>query len=233
MLKENANVQLHHVGHRDRLRERFANAGPDALQDYELLELILFSVIPRKDTKPLAKILLGRFGGLLGVMSASVDELKNIDGLSDSSAVQLKAFHALTQRMLLEEIRQKPILNSWQKLLDYCRISMAHEPREQFRIVYLDRKNQLIKEEIKQVGTIDHVQVYPREVVKRAIELSASAIILVHNHPSGDPTPSQADIAMTKEMVAAAKTLDITVHDHIIIGRDGHSSFRALGLVEF
>jgi DNA repair protein RadC len=230
---EEAVKEPHYVGHRDRLRERFANAGPDALQDYELLELVLFSIIPRRDVKPLAKTLLDEFGSLLGVMSASVDKLKTVDGLSDSSAVQLKAFHALTQRMLIEEIKQKPVLNSWQKLLDYCRVSMAHEPREQFRVFFLDRKNQLLKAETKQVGTVDHVQVYPREVVKRAIELSASAIILVHNHPSGDPTPSQADIAMTKELLAAAKTLEITVHDHIIIGRDGHSSLRALGLVEF
>ena len=233
MPEEILETEPHYVGHRDRLRERFTNAGPAALQDYEILELVLFSIIPRKDVKPLAKQLLMRFGGLLGVMSASIDDLKNVDGLSENSAVQLKAVHALTQRMLVEEIRKKDVLNSWQALLDYCRVSMAHEPREQFRVLYLDRKNQLIKDEVKQVGTVDHVQVYPREVVRRAIELSASAIILVHNHPSGDPTPSQADIAMTRELIAAARTLEITVHDHIIIGRDGHTSFKARGLVEF
>ncbi len=207
------------------------NAGPQSLQDYELLELVLFSIIPRKDVKPLAKRLLGTFGTLLGVMSAPVDQLKHVEGLSGSSAVQLKAFHALTQRMLVEEIKQKQVLNSWQKLLDYCRVSMAHETREQFHVFYLDRKNQLIANEPQQTGTVDHVQVYPREVVKRALELSASALILVHNHPSGDPTPSQADVEMTKELVAAAKTLEVTVHDHIIIGRDGHASLRAMGLM--
>lgn len=232
MAEEVLEKQPHYAGHRERLRERFMNAGPAALPDYELLELLLFSIIPRRDVKPLAKDLLDRFGSLLAVMSASVDVLKNVEGLSESSAVQLKAIHALTQRMLIEEIKQQPVLNSWQKLLDYCRVTMAHEPREQFRVIFLNRKNELIKDDVKQIGTIDHVQVYPREVVKQALDLGASAIILVHNHPSGDPTPSQSDIVMTKELIAAAKTLDLTVHDHLIIGKNGHASFRALGLIE-
>jgi DNA repair protein RadC len=230
-LLQEAGEPLHHEGHRDRLRERFVNAGPNALQDYEVLELVLFAVIPRKDTKPLAKQLITQFGGLAGVMAASVDDLKRVKGLSEASATHLKAIHALTQRMLLQELKQKTVLNSWQTLLDYCRVTLAHETREHFRVLYLDRKNQLILDDPQQTGTVDHVQVYPREVVKKAIELSASALILVHNHPSGDPTPSQADVEMTKELVAAAKTLDITVHDHLIIGRNSHSSLKALGLM--
>lgn len=225
--------EAHHAGHRERLRNRFIKSGVGAFETYELLEMMLFTAIPRRDVKPLAKQLLARFGGIAGVMSASLDDLKAVKGLSENSAVMLKTVHALTQRMLIEEIEKKPILSSWQKLIDYCYISMAHEKQEHFRILFLNRKNQLIADEVKQTGTVDHVPVYPREVIKRALDLGATAIILVHNHPSGDPTPSDGDIAMTQEIIKAAKMLDILVHDHLIIGKNGHTSFKSLGLLSF
>lgn len=223
----------HHVGHRDRLRERFLKSGPDGLQDYELLEIVLFSAIPRKDVKPLAKSLLKEFGSLSAVMGASIVGLQKVKGISENAAVLLKSVHALTQKMLRGDIEKKPILSSWQKLIDYCHVAMAHEKREQFRVLFLNRKNQLMADEVQQVGTVDHTPVYPREIVKRALELGATALILVHNHPSGDPNPSDSDIAMTEEIIRAAAALDILVHDHLVISQNGHISFKSLGLLSF
>jgi DNA repair protein RadC len=223
----------HHVGHRDRLRERFVKSGLGGLQDYELLELVLFSAIPRKDVKPLAKQLIKDFGGLAGVMGADIVELQKVKGISENAAVLLKSVHALTQKMLRGEMEKKPVLGSWQKLIDYCHVAMAHEKREHFRVLFLNRKNQLMADEQQQVGTVDHASVYPREVVKRALEIGATALILVHNHPSGDPNPSDNDIAMTEEIIRAAAALDILVHDHLIIAQSGHISLRSLGLLSF
>ncbi len=225
--------EISHDGHRDRLRGRFIRSGTGALEDYELLELALFTAIPRKDVKPLAKQLLVRFGSMGGVLGATVDDLQTVKGISENTAVFIKTMHALTLRMLMEEIKEKPILTSWQKLIDYCRTAMAHETREHFRVLFLNKKNQLIADEVKQVGTVDHVPVYPREVVKRALDLGATAMILVHNHPSGDPTPSDGDITMTRELIKAAKAMDVMIHDHIIIGKSGHTSFKSMGLLEF
>ncbi len=223
----------HHAGHRDRLRQRFLKSGAGAFEDYELLEMILFAAIPRRDVKPLAKTLLAQFGGIAGVLACDIETLKRVKGLSESSAVLLKTVHALTQRMLIGDVGKKPVLGSWQKLLDYCHVAMAHEKREHFRVLFLNRKNQLIADEVQQVGTVDHAPVYPREIVKRALELGATAMILVHNHPSGDPTPSDSDLAMTEEIIRAARALDLMVHDHLIISKNGHSSFKSLGLLDF
>ena len=221
------------AGHRERLRQRFLKSGTSGVADYELLELLLFSVIPRRDVKPLAKQLLSTFGSLAGVLGASVAELTQVKGVSENSAALLKTVHALTQRMLKEDVEKKPLLGSWQKLIDYCYVAMAHEKREHLRVLFLNRKNQLIADEVQQTGTVDHAPVYPREIVRRALELGATAMILVHNHPSGDPTPSDSDIAMTEEVIRAAQTLDLVVHDHIIISKNGHVSFKSLGIVSF
>lgn len=221
----------HHTGHRARLRARFLKSGPDALADYELLELLLFQAIPRRDVKPLAKTLLQAFGSLPGVMNASIPDLVKIEGISENTAVALKTVTALAHRTLKREIAEKPVLNSWPKLLDYCRATMAHEIREHFRIIFLNKKNELLADEIQQSGTVDHTPAYPREIMKRALELGATALILVHNHPSGDPKPSQADIDMTREIVQAAKTFNIIIHDHIIVARKGHTSLRTEGLM--
>ncbi|MCB9990979.1 MAG: DNA repair protein RadC [Rhodospirillales bacterium] len=221
----------HYHGHRDRLRERFINGGPDSLADYELLELILFMAIPRRDVKPLAKDLLTRFGNLPGVMNAPVGELKKFSGLSDTTITALKAIQATAHRMLKQEVIGKPILNSWSRLLDYCAATMAHETRESFRILFLNKKNELIADEIQQTGTVDHTPAYPREIMKRALELGATAIILCHNHPSGDPTPSQADIDMTRAIAAAGQPFSIVTHDHIIVSKNGTSSFKTMGLL--
>ena len=221
----------HWLGHRERLRERFRGAGHDALADYELLELLLFRSIPRADTKPAAKALLKRFHTLAGVLAAPESLLKEVSGVGDSVAFDLKAVFAIVQRSLKTEITGKDVLSSWTKVIDYCKASMANEDREQFRILFLDKKNALIADEVQQTGTVDHTPVYPREVARRALELAATAIILVHNHPSGDPTPSRADIDMTRQVVETAKALGIAVHDHIIIGRDGHASLKGLQLM--
>ena len=218
-------------GHRNRLRERFRSGGPEGLADYELLELLLFRVIPRADTKPLAKALLHKFKTLSGVFGAPEALLREVPGVGESVAFELKVVLAASQRMLKSEIHGKEILGSWSKVIDYCTQAMAFETREQFRILFLDKKNALIADEVQQKGTVDHTPVYPREVVKRALELAAIAIILVHNHPSGDPTPSRADIEMTKTIIDTAKPLGITVHDHLIIGKEGHASLRGLGLL--
>ncbi|QRM55386.1 JAB domain-containing protein [Sinorhizobium sp. BG8] len=221
----------HYHGHRDRLRARFRDSGETALADYELLELILFRLIPRRDTKPIAKALLERFGTLANVFGAPPALLQEVKGIGEAVALDLKLTAAAAQRMLKSEIRNKQVLSSWSSLIAYCHAAMAHEAREQFRIIFLDKRNALIADEVQGLGTVDHTPVYPREVVKRALELSATAIILVHNHPSGDPTPSRADIDMTKTIIDTAKPLGITVHDHIIIGKDGHASLKGLRLI--
>ena len=221
----------HYHGHRQRLRERFLSGGPDALPDYELLELLLFLSIPQRDTKPLAKELIARFGGFGGVIAAAPERLKEVDGVKDATLAALKIVEAAALRLAKGKVIGRPALSSWEALLDYCAAVMGHAQIEEFRVLFLDRKNVLVADEVHQRGTVDHTPVYPREVVKRALELGASAVILVHNHPSGDPTPSRTDIAMTREIAAAAKALKIEVHDHLIIGRGKHASFKALGLL--
>ena len=220
-----------YVDHRRRLRQRFLDGGPDALPDYELLELLLTMAIPRGDVKPAAKALMKRFGTFDGVVNASVDDLRTVKGLGEVSPVAIKVVRAAADRLLRSEVTGKPVLSSFEAVIDYCRLSMGFEEREQFRVLFLDRKNNLLTDEVQQKGTVDHAPVYPREVARRSIELNATAVILVHNHPSGDPTPSRADIAMTKEVVAAAKAVGVAVHDHIVIARDSHASLRALGLM--
>ena len=220
-----------YVGHRSRLRQRFMTGGPSALPDYELLELVLFRAFPRADVKPLAKALVKHFGSFAEVISASPARLKEVNGVGDRVVEELKLVQAAALRLSQGNLLNRPALTSWPAVLEYCHASMAYSPREQFRILFLDRKNVLIADEVQQEGTVDHTPVYPREVIKRALELSATAIILVHNHPSGDPTPSRADIDMTKRIVEAGERLNITIHDHIIIGRSGHASFRSLKLI--
>ncbi|KAA1176754.1 JAB domain-containing protein [Rhizobium tropici] len=226
-----AKVEADYHGHRERLRNRYRDGGDTALADYEILELLLFRLIPRRDTKPIAKALLARFGSLGGVFGAPVSLLTEVSGVGDAVALDLKLVASVSQRMLKGELAGKPVLSSWKALIDYCHAAMAHEAREQFRLLFLDKRNALIADEVQGFGTVDHTPVYPREVVKRALELSASAVILVHNHPSGDPTPSRADIDMTKTIIDTAAPLGIAIHDHIIIGKNGHVSFRALRLL--
>ena len=221
----------HHLGHRERLRERALNAGFAALADYEALELYLFRAFPRGDVKPLAKALLSRFGSLSAVLSASVEELCSVRGIGAAAALDLKLVHELSQRMGLEPLQKRTVISSWSALLAYIKLALAHEPREQFRVLFLDKKNQLLCDEVMNQGTVDHAPVYPREVARRALELAASAVILVHNHPSGDPTPSQADVDMTRQVMAACRTLNLAVHDHLVVGREGVASFKALGLM--
>lgn len=223
--------QPHYLGHRQRLRERFREAGASALPDYELLELLLFRSIPRADTKAAAKALIGRFGSLAEVLGAPEHLLRETINVGEAVALDLKIVAAAAQRMARGEIKSREVLSSWQAVLDYCRAAMAFEAREQFRILFLDKKNGLIADEVQQTGTVDHTPVYPREVVKRALELSATAVILVHNHPSGDPTPSRADIEMTKTILSTAKPLGIVVQDHIIIGKSGFASMKGMLLI--
>jgi DNA repair protein RadC len=221
----------HYHGHRQRLRTRFLEAGADAVSDYELIELILFRAIPQRDLKPLAKGLIARFGSFAEVVSAPIERLGEIKGLGDAAITELKIVQASASRLARGQVKRRPVLSSWSAVLDYCRTAMAFAEREQFRILFLDKRNQLIADEVQQTGTVDHTPVYPREVVKRALELSATAIILVHNHPSGDPTPSRADIQMTQAIVDVAKPLGISVHDHIIVGKEGHASLKGLKLI--
>lgn len=221
----------HYLGHRERARDRFNALGGEALADYELLELLLHMVLPQRDTKALAKELLTRFGTISEILGAPPARLAEVKGLGATSITHLKVLQAVAQRARRDQIaRDQPILSSWSQLIDYCHAQMAFEPVEQFRILFLDKKNRLIADEVQQVGTVDHTPVYPREVIRRALELSATALILVHNHPSGDPAPSSADVRMTREISDAAKGIGIIVHDHIIIGRAGHASLRALKL---
>jgi len=225
-----AAVRPHQLGHRERLRERALKGGLEALPDYELLELYLFRTFPRGDIKPLAKALLARFGSLTGVLSASPEELKTVTGVGETAAVDLKLLHEATLRLARQTVQKRTVISSWSALLGYVRVALANEAREQFRVLFLDKKNQLIADEVMNHGTVDHAPVYPREVMRRALELSASSVILVHNHPSGDPTPSPADIDMTKQIVEAGRSLRISVHDHLVVGREGVASFKALGL---
>jgi DNA repair protein RadC len=227
----NAKERPHHLGHRARLRERFMRAGAEALSDYELLELILFRAIPQRDVKPLAKALIAEFGSLAQVLSAPTERLAEVKGLGGAGVVELKIVQAAGVALTRAQVLKRPAITSWQALLDYCTASMAHGQNEQFRILFLDKKNVLIADEIQQKGTVDHTPVYPREVVKRALELGASALILVHNHPSGDPTPSRGDIEMTKLIAKAGDGVGIRIHDHLVIGRSGHASFKSLGLL--
>jgi DNA repair protein RadC len=220
----------HYLGHRQRLRERFRAAGGAGLPDYELIELLLFAAIPRRDVKPLAKSLEKSFGGFAGLISASRERLEAA-GLGDGAIDLFKVVREAAVRLAREEMHELPVMGSFQKVLDYCRTDMAHADVEHFRLLFLDRKNKVIGDEVQQRGTVDHTPVYPREVVKRALELGASAIIMVHNHPSGDPSPSKADIAMTREVVKAAAALGVAVHDHLIIGKRGHSSLKSMGLL--
>ncbi|MEL6509572.1 MAG: DNA repair protein RadC [Pseudomonadota bacterium] len=217
--------------HRKRLRTRFMDGGADAMPDYELLELVLFRAIPRQDVKPIARALLDRFGDFNRVISAPTDRLAEVKGIGDAVICELKIIEASAHRLARARVLQRPVVSSWDALLDYCKTAMSHLETEQFRVLYLDRKNVLVADEAQGKGTVDHVPVYPREVVKRALELNASALILVHNHPSGDPTPSEADIAVTKQIEAAASALDLTLHDHLIIGKSDTLSFRAHQLI--
>lgn len=217
--------------HRQRLRARFMAGGPDAMPDYELLELVLFRALPRRDVKPLARTLLERFGDFNRVISAPETRLRDIDGIGDAVVVELKIIEASAQRLARARVMQQHVVSSWDALIDYCHTAMAHRETEQFRVLYLDRKNTLIADEPQAKGTVDHVPVYPREVAKRALELNACAIILVHNHPSGDPTPSPADIDMTAQIVRACDALGLTLHDHLIIGKSAEISFRSEGLI--
>jgi DNA repair protein RadC len=221
----------HHLGHRDRLRDRAVAGGLPALPDYEVLELILFRSIPRGDVKPLAKQLIARFGSLGAVLGATFEELKTVRGVGEALALDLKLLQEATLRVGREAVAKRPLISSWSALLAYVKTALAHEAREQFRVIFLDKKNQLIADEVMNRGTVDHAPVYPREVARRALELSASAIILVHNHPSGDPTPSRTDIDMTKRVIEAGKAVGVVVHDHLVVGREGVSSFKALGLI--
>ncbi len=223
--------QAHYHDHRQRLRSRFILGGADAMPDYELLELVLFAAIPRRDVKPLAKKLISHFGSFAEVIAAPIERLREIDGVGENTAAQLKIIEAASLRLARTQLLNRPALSSWKALIDYCAAAMARNPIESFRVLFLDRRNTLIGDEVQAKGTVDHTPVYPREIIKRALDLGASAIILVHNHPSGDPTPSQADIEMTRQIADAARGLAIAVHDHLVIGRKGHVSFKALGLL--
>jgi DNA repair protein RadC len=219
------------VGHRQRLRDRFRNGGQEAVPDYELLEMILFRVFPRGDTKPIAKRLIAKFGSFAEVVSAEPERLKEVDGVGDRAVEEMKLIKAAAERLTRGQITSKPALTSWNGVLDYLRMVQGFDKREQFRILFLDKKNNLIADEVQGRGTVDHTPVYVREVLKRALELSSTAIILVHNHPSGDPTPSRADIDMTRQIMDAGRPLGISVHDHIIVGRDGHASLKGMKLI--
>jgi DNA repair protein RadC len=225
------NGSPHYHGHRERLRARFMEGGDKALQDYELMELVLFRSIPRKDVKPLAKKLVTRFGSFAQALAAPPHLLKKIDGIGDNVVTDLKIVEAAARKMAKDEVPKREVLSSWDAVLAYCRTAMGFAEKEQFRLLFLDKRNGLIADEVQQSGTVDHTPVYPREVVKRALELSATAIILVHNHPSGDPTPSSTDVKMTRDIIEVAKPLGIMVHDHIIVGRDGCASLKSLRLI--
>ncbi len=218
------------AGHRERLRKRFLQGGPEALADYELLELVLFRAIPRRDVKPLAKTLIARFGSFAEVVAAPPARLMEVGQIGEAAATELKIVEAAALRLSKESMRKRLALGTFAQVLDYCRGAMAYRETEEFRVIFLDKKNGLLADEVQGRGTVDHTPVYPREIIRRALELNASAVILVHNHPSGDPTPSTADIVMTQNIASLAKPLGVSVHDHLIIARNGHASFRALKL---
>ncbi|MBM3608902.1 MAG: JAB domain-containing protein [Alphaproteobacteria bacterium] len=221
----------HYSGHRQRLRERFERSGDEGMADYELLELVLTRSIPRRDVKPLAKALIAHFGSFAEVLGARPERLREVAGIGEATAIDLKIVAAAGKRLARGEVASRKTLGSWKDVIEYCRAAMAFAEREEFRILFLDKRNGLIADEIQGTGTVDHTPVYPREVVRRALELSATALILVHNHPSGDPTPSGADIRMTQDIAAIAKPMGIALHDHIIVGRNGHASFKGLKLI--
>jgi len=228
---ERLDARPHYHGHRARLRQRFLAAGSEAVSDYELLELILFRAIPQRDVKPLAKELVAKFGSFAEVIAAPRKRLEEVKGLGEAAITELKIVEAAAGRLARGAVRKRTVLSSWSSVLDYCRTAQAFADKEVFRILFLDKRNALIADEVQSTGTVDHAPVYPREVVKRALELAATAIILVHNHPSGDPTPSRADIDMTKAIIDVAKPLGIAVHDHIVVGKDGHASLKGLRLI--
>jgi DNA repair protein RadC len=221
----------HYLGHRERLRDRFRKGGADALAEYELVELILFRAMPRRDVKPLAKSLIVRFGSFAEAVSARPERLREIDGLGEAAIVELKIIEAAAKRLAKTSIENRPSLSSFSAVVDYCRTAMAFLDHEEFRVLFLDKKNHLIADEVQGIGTVDHAPVYPREIMRRALELSASAIILVHNHPSGDPQPSTDDIHLTHQIIAVGKPLKVTVHDHLIIGKHGHVSLKGLRVI--
>ena len=221
----------HWQGHRDRLRTKLIKRGANALEDYELLETLLFAFIPRRDVKPVAKALLTRFGGISAVLAADPQDLIKVSGVGETVAAYIKATQEIGARAAIETIQTRPVISSWSTLLAYVRTQLQHEPREQFRVLFLDRKNQLIADELMGQGTVDHAPVYPREIARRALELSASSLILVHNHPSGDPTPSEQDITVTNQIQRAAEVVGIVLHDHLIVGKSQEISFRAEGLI--
>jgi DNA repair protein RadC len=221
----------HYHGHRERLRSRFREAGAEAVSDYELLELVLFRASPQRDVKPLAKELIAKFGSFAEVIAAPPGRLAEVKGMGEAVITELKIVQAAAGRLTRGQVKKRPVLSSWSSVLDYCRTTMAFADKEQFRVLFLDKRNQVIVDEVQQIGTVDHTPVYPREVVKRALELSATAIILVHNHPSGDPTPSRADVQMTQAIIDVAKPLGISVHDHIIVGKEGHASLKGMKLI--
>lgn len=221
----------HFLGHRDRLRERFRRGGSSALNDYEFLELILFRALPRRDVKPIAKALIARFGSYAEVLAARPERLAEVPGLGEAAITEIKIVEAAARRLARSAIEKRRDLGSTTTVVDYCRTAMAYIDHEEFRILFLDKKNKLLADEVQGVGTVDHAPVYPREIMRRALELGATALILVHNHPSGDPSPSTADIAMTMQIATLGKALNIVVHDHLIIGRQGHASFRGLKLI--
>ncbi len=221
----------HYHGHRERIRQRVLKGDGAHLADYELLEVLLCAFIPRVDVKPIAKDLLARFGAVSGVLAAPPERLMEVKGVGESAAAYLRASHLLLQRAAADQVRDKPVISNWAALLNYVRLSLRHETAEQARVLYLDRKNKLIADEVAGRGTVDHAPVYPREIAKRALELAASSVILVHNHPSGDPTPSRADIDLTREIIKALAALDIKLHDHLVVGATEVVSMKSKGLV--
>ncbi|WP_455482544.1 RadC family protein [Bartonella sp. B35(2025)] len=230
-LQKNSQTYKYYQGHRERLRQRYLKTKGHAIEDYEYLELLLFRTIPRANTKPIAKGLIARFGSLADVLGADIQRLQEVKGCGPATAIDLKIISDVFRRLAHAQLLKRDIFSSWDKVLAYCKAVMAHETREQFRVLFLDKKNGLLADEVQQIGTIDHTPVYPREVVSRALELSAAGLILVHNHPSGDSSPSQADISMTYRLKDAANVFGITIHDHLIIGRNSYTSFKTLKLI--
>jgi DNA repair protein RadC len=226
-----ADPSPHYLGHRERLKSRLRQAGSEAIADYELVELVLFRAIPRRDVKPMAKALVSRFGSFAEAIAAAPERLAEVEGMTESAITEFKIVEASAKRFAKGAARKRLAIGSWSELIDYCRTSIAFADHEEFHVLFLDKRNGLIAAERLGVGTIDHTPVYPREVVRRALELSASAIVLVHNHPSGDPTPSQADVKMTKDIIAIGAPLGVVVHDHLIVGRQGHASLKGLRLI--